>query len=388
MSFLDNLNSKIHDISERVTNSLQHNSESDNSGVNDNNNNDSNNTISNNTITDSEQFSPNDAMSEAIKPQRSDILELLNIPDNYEVPDNVLLVGDLDRVRFDLAEPRGYSIKMVDDFYDSVYESLKWYRDTLRQRNRDIAKLATQLDKSATDLHNAKLNAELSDGLTVITGQESTAEHEVQELQLTVVKLRDENERLKRQLATGDTNNSTDNINESDRVEELQNQLTLAQVEIKKLSSQLRRENLANMSSMDDDLDIQQHMEAHDSGDNDIVAELNNGNVSSLETAGQEFTMSPETYHKSVSNMSDAQNEDNSLNFDFSVNGLGGSSENNTNTNTNTNTNSNGDFYFDNNNSETNTTNTSDNSGSTKNSLSLPTLDLNSSDILPMPDNI
>lgn len=382
MSFLDNLNSKIHDISERVTNSLQHNSESDTSGVNNDNNNDSDNTISNNTITDSEQFDPNDAMSEAIKPQRSDILELLNIPDNYEVPDNVLLVGDLDRVRFDLAEPRGYSIKMVDDFYDSVYESLKWYRDTLRQRNRDIAKLATQLDKSATDLHNAKLNAELSDGLTVITGQESTAEHEVQELQLTVVKLRDENERLKRQLATGGTNNSTGNINESDRVEELQNQLTLAQVEIKKLSSQLRRENLANMSSMDDDLDIQQHMEAHNSGDNDIVAELNNGNVSSLETAGQEFTMSPETYHNNVSNMSDAQNEDNGLNFDFSVNGLDGSSENNTNTN------SNDDFYFDNNNAETNTTNTSDNSGSTENNLALPTLDLNSSDILPMPDNM
>lgn len=380
MSFFNSLNNKIHDISERVTNSLQHNNE--HTASDENNNNNSNNNISNDTITDSEQFDPNDAMDEAIKPQRSDILELLNIPDNYEVPDNVLLVGDLDRVRFDLAEPRGYSIKMVDDFYDSVYESLKWYRDTLRQRNRDIAKLATQLDKSATDLHNAKLNAELSDGLTVITGQESTAEHEVQELQLTVVKLRDENERLKRQLATGGTNNSTGSINESDRVEELQNQLTLAQVEIKKLSSQLRRENLANMSSMDDDLDIQQHMEAHNSGDNDIVAELNNGNVSSLETAGQEFTMSPETYHKNVSNMSDAQNEDNGLNFDFSVNGLGGNSENNTSTN------SGGDFYFDNNNAETNTNNTNGNNGSTENSLSLPTLDLNSSDILPMPDNM
>ena len=377
MSFLDNFNNKIHDISERVTNSLQHKSEPDaNNDVSDNSVSDSTNNMSD-TITDSEQFDPNNAMDEAIKPQRSDILELLNIPDNYEVPDNVLLVGDLDRVRFDLAEPRGYSIKMVDDFYDSVYESLKWYRDTLRQRNRDIAKLATQLDKSATDLHNAKLNAELSDGLTVITGQESTAEHEVQELQLTVVKLRDENERLKRQLATGGTNNSTGSINESDRVEELQNQLTLAQVEIKKLSSQLRRENLANMDSMDDDLNIQQHMEAHDSGDNDIVAELNNGNVSSLEMSGQEFTMSPETYHKNVSNMNDAQNEDNSLNFDFSVNGLGGDSENDDSTNSINNP-------YDNN---VNTENIITNNNGDSN-LSLPTLDLNSSDILPLPDNM
>lgn len=383
MSFLDNFNSKIHDISERVTNSLQHKSEPDaNNEVSDDNVSNSVNNMADAT-TDSEQFDSNDAMGEAIKPQRSDILELLNIPDNYEVPDNVLLVGDLDRVRFDLAEPRGYSIKMVDDFYDSVYESLKWYRDTLRQRNRDIAKLATQLDKSATDLHNAKLNAELSDGLTVITGQESTAEHEVQELQLTVVKLRDENERLKRQLATGGTNNSADNINESDRVEELQNQLILAQVEIKKLSSQLRRENLANMSSLDDDLNIQQHMEAHNSSDNDIVAELNNGNVSSLETAGDAFTMSPETYHNNVSNMVDAQNEDNGLNFDFSPNGLNNGNENNSELK-----NTNNDFYFNNTNAETNTTNTNSNNGSTENSLSLPTLDLNSSDILPLPDNL
>lgn len=383
MSFLDNFNSKIHDISERVTNSLQHKSEPDtNNDVSDDNvSNSANNMVD--ATTDSEQFDPNDAMGEAIKPQRSDILELLNIPDNYEVPDNVLLVGDLDRVRFDLAEPRGYSIKMVDDFYDSVYESLKWYRDTLRQRNRDIAKLATQLDKSATDLHNAKLNAELSDGLTVITGQESTAEHEVQELQLTVVKLRDENERLKRQLATGDANNSTGNINESDRVEELQNQLTLAQVEIKKLSSQLRRENLTNMSSMDDDLDIQQHMKANDSGDNDIVAELNNGNVSSLETTSQAFEMSPETYHNNVSSMNDAQNEDNGLNFDFSPNGLNGNSENNSELENTSN-----DFYFDNTNVKTNTNNTNSNNGSSENSLSLPTLDLNSSDILPLPDNL
>lgn len=383
MSFLDNFNNKIHDISERVTNSLQHKSEPDaNNDVSDNSVSDSTNNMSD-TITDSEQFDPNNAMDEAIKPQRSDILELLNIPDNYEVPDNVLLVGDLDRVRFDLAEPRGYSIKMVDDFYDSVYESLKWYRDTLRQRNRDIAKLATQLDKSATDLHNAKLNAELSDGLTVITGQESTAEHEVQELQLTVVKLRDENERLKRQLTTGGTNNSTGNINESDRVEELQNQLTLAQVEIKKLSSQLRRENLANMNSLDDDLNIQQHMEAHDSGDNDIVAELNNGNVSSLETAGQAFEMSPETYRNNISSMSDAQNEDNGLNFDFSPNGLNSNNENNSEPENTSN-----DFYFDNTNVKTNTNNTNSNNGLSENSLSLPTLDLNSSDILPLPDNL
>lgn len=195
-----------------------------------------------------------DILNDAIKPQRSDILDLLGIPDNYEVPDDVLLAGDLDRVRFDRSTPVGYSEPMVDAFFSTVYESLIWYRDTLKKRNRDIAKLATQLDKSATDLHNAKINAEMSDGLTVMTGQESTAEQEVQKLQLAVIKLRDENDNLKKQLkAAGGT--AAANAPDS-RYDDLQNQLGLAQLEIKKLTAQLKRQSFEAASDDEGGLDL------------------------------------------------------------------------------------------------------------------------------------
>lgn len=194
-----------------------------------------------------------DILNDAIKPQRSDILDLLGIPDNYEVPDDVLLAGDLDRVRFDRSTPVGYSEPMVDAFFSTVYDSLIWYRDTLKKRNRDIAKLATQLDKSATDLHNAKINAEMSDGLTVMTGQESTAEQEMQKLQLAVIKLRDENDKLKKQLKA--VGGAASNVPDS-RYDDLQNQLGLAQLEIKKLTAQLKRQSFETASEDEGGLDL------------------------------------------------------------------------------------------------------------------------------------
>ena len=213
-------------------------------------------------------------LNDKIKPQRSDVLELLGVPDDYEVPDDVLLVGDLDRVRFDITEPSGYSTKMVDAFFETVYASLVWYRDALKKRNRDVAKLATQLDKSATDLHNAKINAEMSDGLTVVTGQESTAEQELQELQLAMIKLRDENDKLKKMVKNSDVNTQAPDS----RYDELQNQYALAQLEIKKLTAQLKRQNLEKAVADDDSLDLSsQIMPPSTQMPDDVTEEMNGG---------------------------------------------------------------------------------------------------------------
>lgn len=215
-------------------------------------------------------------LNDEIKPQRSDVLELLGVPDDYEVPDEVLLVGDLDRVRFDMTEPSGYSTKMVDAFFETVYDSLVWYRDTLKKRNRDVAKLATQLDKSATDLHNAKINAEMSDGLTVMTGQESTAEQELQELQLAMIKLRDENEKLKKMVKNAGPGAGASAPDS--RYDELQNQYALAQLEIKKLTAQLKRQNLEQAVTDDASLDLSDHIVPPSAPmPDDVTAAMNGG---------------------------------------------------------------------------------------------------------------
>lgn len=230
-------------------------------------------------------------LNDEIKPQRSDVLELLGVPDDYEVPDNVLLVGDLDRVRFDITEPSGYSTKMVDAFFETVYDSLVWYRDTLKKRNRDVATLATQLDKSATDLHNAKINAEMSDGLTVVTGQESTAEQELQELQLAMIKLRDENDKLKKMVKNAGPNAQAPDS----RYDELQNQYAIAQLEIKKLTAQLKRQNLEKAVADDDSLDLSSQIVPPSTPMPDDITEAMNGSMPSPDASQDNTPVMPST---------------------------------------------------------------------------------------------
>ena len=174
-----------------------------------------------------------------IAPHRSDILEVLGIPETHDVPNDVLLPGDMDSIRFDITSPSGYSVRMVDEFFDSVSKSIQFYVDQMKDRNREIALLATQVDKAATDLHNAKINAELSDGLTVLTGQQSSTDQQLQEAQLLIVKLRDENNKLRKS-----SKGASGGLAGDDRFDELQNQLGLMQMEngrLKAENDRLRR---------------------------------------------------------------------------------------------------------------------------------------------------
>lgn len=180
-------------------------------------------------------------------PERSDVLKLLNIEPSIEVPDEYLLPGDMDRIQFDVTQPEGYDTKMVDDFFESVYNTLVFYTDVMKKRNKDIAKCGTQMDKMVTDLHNAKLNEEMSDGLTVMTGQQSTAEVELQQAQLTIVKLRDK-------LSQYEKNGKpADNAGDS-RLDDLQNQVSILQSKIKRLASENKRLKLHESVESEDDV--------------------------------------------------------------------------------------------------------------------------------------
>lgn len=180
-------------------------------------------------------------------PQRQDILELLNIQANIPVPDDVLMPEDLDDLKLTITEPTGYSSKQVDELIQSFYDSLGWYVQTLQRRNKDIADLATQLDKTDTDLHNMKLSAEMSEGLTVMPGAKSTAEQELTSLQLKYVQLQDENKNLKQQLARGSgagAGSSVDSVENQEKYAALQNQVALLQLENRKLKASARRSSM------------------------------------------------------------------------------------------------------------------------------------------------
>lgn len=200
----------------------------------------------------SDDFDYNE-IDDEIKGHRSDVLELLNIAEDYPVPSNVLLLGDLDRVRFDVSQPKGYDMHMVEEFYDSVHDSIAWYVDKLQQRNNDIRKMEDMLNKQNTDIHNAKVAEAMSDpDFTIMTGSESTAEQELQEAQVKIMNLEDENRKLQKKIQSmGNGNGDQMDAETQSRYDALQNQLGIVQRENQKLKSQLKRQALEEVAVLD-----------------------------------------------------------------------------------------------------------------------------------------
>ena len=209
-------------------------------------------------------------IDDEIKGHRSDVLELLNIAEDYPVPANVLLLGDLDRVRFDVSQPKGYDMHMVEEFYDSVHDSIAWYVDKLQQRNNDIRKMEDMLNKQNTDIHNAKVAEAMSDpDFTIMTGSESTAEQELQEAQIKIMNLEDENRKLQKKIQSMGNGGNGDQMDADtqSRYEALQNQLGIVQRENQKLKAQLKRQALEEVAALDRQQD--EYTTADEYGDDD-----------------------------------------------------------------------------------------------------------------------
>lgn len=217
----------------------------------------------------SDDFDYNE-IDDEIKGHRSDVLELLNIAEDYPVPANVLLLGDLDRVRFDVSQPKGYDMHMVEEFYDSVHDSIAWYVDKLQQRNNDIRKMEDMLNKQNTDIHNAKVAEAMSDpDFTIMTGSESTAEQELQEAQVKIMNLEDENRKLQKKIQSMGNGGNGDQMDADtqSRYEALQNQLGIVQRENQKLKAQLKRQALEEVAALDRQQD--EYTTADEYGDDD-----------------------------------------------------------------------------------------------------------------------
>lgn len=182
-------------------------------------------------------------------PKRSDILYLLKIPDNYEIPDEILLPGDIKHLTFDKEQPEGYMVSQVNKFVDTVSTSLRFYKDLLQRRNEDVARLATQVDKYETDLHNAKFNAELSDGLTVWTDQQAPADKELMQAKMEINRL---NAKLAATAGQSVAPGSKKFAELQQKYDELQNQLAMEQIENRKLQKQLKRQQFQETAREDE----------------------------------------------------------------------------------------------------------------------------------------
>lgn len=94
-----------------------------------------------------------------------DVLEQYRIPLNTELGDDVLTPSKLSKVKFGVTQPKGFSFKQVEVFHTEVSKSVQWYIQALEKRDRDVHKLATEVDKYKTDVQNARFQLEVLQGM-------------------------------------------------------------------------------------------------------------------------------------------------------------------------------------------------------------------------------
>jgi chromosome segregation ATPase len=91
----------------------------------------------------------------------NDVLRQFMIKPETELGENILTPSKIAKVRFRESSPKGFSFTDVEQFHKDVSISLQWYIKTLEQRDKDIHRLATEIDKYITDYQNLRFEIEV-----------------------------------------------------------------------------------------------------------------------------------------------------------------------------------------------------------------------------------
>ena len=163
-----------------------------------------------------------------------DILDVLGIETTFTISNNVFLPEDITKTEFDIQAPYGYDQGQVLSFKSQVASSLEYYISLLKQRNSDVAKLATTIDRLQVDLNNAKFDAEIGNGISIMpTNDTADLENKLMEARAEIARLKETD--IPREqystLADSLTAMRKDNENLQQQVNDLTTQLALAQEE-------------------------------------------------------------------------------------------------------------------------------------------------------------
>lgn len=93
-----------------------------------------------------------------------DVLEQFRIPQSIEIPEEIMTTAEVDKIRFPKSKPVGLHPQSVEEFHRQTKASIKFYLSKLEKRDRDVHKLATEVDKYKTDFMNTKYQLELFQG--------------------------------------------------------------------------------------------------------------------------------------------------------------------------------------------------------------------------------
>lgn len=90
----------------------------------------------------------------------ADVLTLLNVEAETELPENIKTSGQLASAQFRISRPTGYLYTDVDAAFEEAVNTVKYYEQVIYRRDLDIHKLATEIDRKNTDLTNMQFQLE------------------------------------------------------------------------------------------------------------------------------------------------------------------------------------------------------------------------------------
>lgn len=174
-----------------------------------------------------------------------DVLEVLTIPETFEIDSNIFLPEDIQSINFDLQAPSGFDQGQVNAFKEQVKISLSYLVKLLRLRNEHVAKLATAVDRLQTDVQNQRFEAEVANGINIMpTEDDASLSNQAMEDALLIRRLLDENNELK----TGDGLSSA----EREAYDSLQDELSLVKRELEE-KVEIIQELKARLAYADED---------------------------------------------------------------------------------------------------------------------------------------
>lgn len=162
------------------------------------------------------------------------VLELLDIPATFEIPQEIFMTEDLDKLpEFSMQVPEGYDVGQVRAFQDKVRTTVAAYIKLLLLRNEHIARLATVIDKLQVDMNNLKFQNEVANGINIMpTEDDDTLSNQNMELRL-------KNQQLTEKIAKMQKKDEL-STNERRIFNDLQDKLSATQRENEQLREELQ----------------------------------------------------------------------------------------------------------------------------------------------------
>lgn len=198
-----------------------------------------------------------------------DVLEQFRIPQSIEIPEEVMTTAEVDKIRFPKSKPVGLHPQSVEEFHRQTKASIKFYLSKLEKRDRDVHKLATEVDKYKTDFMNTKYQLELFQGAggQAIVGADGeyltesnlgenekiliTKDNEIVALQNKLTILQADLSRERENRGNGESSLTNEELIELENYRENETQLGLWEAQVKDSYSALEDENQRILNEME-----------------------------------------------------------------------------------------------------------------------------------------